>query len=453
MRGVEVPETSYVTAGDGQVAYQVLGDGPIDVVFSHGFCHIDLHWDVVSEASFMRALASFSRLILFDRRGSGASDPVSHGHFPTWEEWNVDLLAVLDAVGSRSAAIYAEAEAGPRAMMFAAAHPERVDALVLSNTAARYARAPDYPIGFSPADIEAFVEMVQSAWGTTEGMTEWWPGLSGQPAELVALARLTRAAATPRMAAAQYRHIFSELDARGALPLIAAPTLVLVNESQLQRDQSTGAPERARYLASSIAGARYLELPGDGALAFAGDYAPTLDAVAEFLTGERPASMAERILTTVVFTDIVSSTERAVAMGDQRWRGLLDAHDRAVREVIRHHRGREIKTTGDGFLACFDGPARAIDCAADITRAARDLDLSVTAGLHTGECERRGDDIAGLAVHVAARIAALAAPEEVLVSRTVADLVIGSGITFEDRGVHTLKGVPGTWQLYAANPR
>jgi len=451
---VEIPETRYASAGDGQVAYQVLGDGPIDLVFSHGFCHVDLMWDVVSESSFIRALASFSRVIRFDRRGSGASDPVAHGHFPTWEEWNQDLLAVLDAVGSSSAALYAEGEAGPMAMMFAASHPDRVSGLVLSNTSARYSIADDYPIGLTEAAVDMVATMVEANWGTPEGVAVLLPGVAKQsPADLAAVARISRAAATPRMAGAQFRHIFGELDAREALPLIAAPTLVLHNQYGVEAGFDFGVAERVEYVADHIPGARLVEFTGDDLLAFSGDFGPVVDVVAEFLTGARAATTSERILATVVFTDIVSSTERLASMGDQRWRAVLDAHDRALRELVRHHRGTAVKSTGDGLLAYFDGPARAIDFAADGGRAARDLGLEITAGIHTGECELRGDDIAGLAVHVAARIAALAAPGEILVSRTVVDLVIGSGITFEDRGEHALKGVPAAWPVFAAHPR
>jgi class 3 adenylate cyclase len=322
----------------------------------------------------------------------------------------------------------------------------------LNNTAARYKAADDYAIGIPADDIEVIVQIIEAVWGTVEGFAELTT-FANSPAELAALARVMRGAATPRMAASQFRHIYGELDARGALPLISAPTLVLVNRHGLNLDRATGLPERARYIAEHIPHAQLMELPGTTGLAFADDYEPLIDAVAKFLTGAPPTRPADRILTTILFTDIVASTERAASMGDHEWRRLLDAHDREIRTVIRHHRGKEIKTTGDGFLVSFDGPARAVDCAIAITQAARGLDLEITAGLHTGECERRGDDIAGLAVHVAARIAALAAPNEVLVSRTVTDLVIGSGIPFEHRGQQPLKGVPGTWDIYRAGRR
>lgn len=447
-RYMGAPETRYVTVGDAQVAYQVVGSGPLDVVYHHGFCHLDLQWDVAPEAAFNARLASFCRLILFDRRGSGASERVPLGHFPTWEEWNEDLLAVLDAVGSSTAAIFAEAEAGPMAILFAATHPERISALILGNTAARYARGDDYAIGMPEATIDSFAGLVEESWGAVAFIEAAFPSLADEREVLTALAKLTRAAATPRVAAAQYRHIFGQLDARHALHLIRVPTLVLRNASNPLEPTR---PALSRYLADHIEGARLIDVPGQDALFFGGDFVGLIDEVAEFLTGQRPPVDVDRILTTVLFTDIVASTERAVELGDQRWRELLDTHDRAVREQLHRFRGQEINTTGDGFVACFDGPARAIQCAIEITRASHRLGLAVRAGLHTGECERRGADIAGLAVHVAARVGALAGPGDVLVSRTVTDLVAGSGISFDDRGEHALKGIPGNWQLFAAN--
>jgi class 3 adenylate cyclase len=439
---MNTPETRYVAVGDAEVAYQVIGEGSLDLVYHHGLCQIDLQWDVAPEAAFNTRLAAFSRLILFDRRGSGASERTARRNFPTWEVWTEDLLAVLDAVGSQRTAIFAEAEAGATAVLFAAAHPERVNALVLGNTQARWAAAKDYPIGMAPSDIDTLVEFMESNWGKPDRLPAAFPSLAGDEPVLRALARLCRAAATPRMAGALYRHICSEVDVRGVLPLLRAPTLVLHN--------SYTDAERARYLASHIRGTRLVEIPGNDALFFGGDHAPVINEVAEFLTGHRPPMEVDRILTTVLFTDIVASTERAVAEGDRRWRSLLDAHDRAIRTELSRFRGKEIKTTGDGFLACFDGPARAIHCARAITKATKALGIEVRSGLHTGECEVRGDDLAGLAVHIAARVGTLAGPDEVWVSSTVKDLVAGSGITFRERGEHELKGVPDHWRLFAA---
>ncbi len=444
------PETRYVTVGDAQVAYQVVGDGPIDLLFHHGFCHIDLQWDVASEAGFIRRLAEFSRVILFDRRGSGASERMPLGRFPTWEEWNLDVLAVLDAVGAQRCALFAEAEAGPMGLLFAAAHPERVSALILGNTSARFGAADDYPVGTTTAEAEALVEAIELLWGKPELIEASMPSLARKRGDVDALARLMRAAATPRVAAAQFHHIFSELDARDALPLISMPTLVLTSEGSTTMDAN--ALDRTQYLVDHIPGSRLVRVPGSDSHLFAGDHGPVIGAVAEFLTGQRPMPTSDRFLTTVLFTDIVGSTERAVEVGDRRWRELLDTHDQSVRNELHRFGGREIKTTGDGFLACFDGPARAIDCATGIVRAAQGVGLEVRAGLHTGECERRGDDIAGVAVHIAARVGAHAAPREVLVSRTVTDLVAGSGIGFEDRGEQALKGIPDSWHLFAVHP-
>jgi pimeloyl-ACP methyl ester carboxylesterase len=293
-----------------------------------------------------------------DARTSSLSIAISRSFIVT-EPWSEDLLAVLDAVGSTSAAVFAEAEAGATAVLFAAAHPERVNALVLGNTQARWAVADDYPIGLDPVDIESFVELIETTWGTPEGLAVALPSLAGDAASLRLLARLCRAAATPRTAGALYRHILSELDVRHMLGLVQVPTLVIHNE---YTDTN-----RARYLADGIEGARLIHVPGNDMLFFGGDLEPVMDAVTEFLTGERPAVEIDRILTTVMFTDIVASTERAAAEGDQRWRNLLDAHDRAVRSELARFRGKEIKTTGDGFLAAFDGPTRAIHCAQAIT--------------------------------------------------------------------------------------
>lgn len=437
------PETRYVSVDGAEVAYQVVGSGPIDLVYHHGMCQIDLQWDVAPEAAFNRELAGFSRLILFDRRGTGASGRAPEADTPEWERWGEDLLAVLDAVGSSGASIFAEAEAGATAVLFAAAHPERVHALVLGNTQARTARAEDYPVGMDASEIEAFLQLVDAGWGSPDALSAVFPSLAGDSSVLRALARVCRAAATPRQASALYRYIFTELDVRHVLPLVQPPTLVLCNE---YADSA-----RARYLADHIAGARLVSIPGKDALFFAGDHDPVMNEVAQFLTGERPPVEVDRVLTTVLFTDIVESTDRAALLGDRRWRALLDAHDQRVREQLGRFRGKEVKTTGDGFLASFDGPARAIRCAQATIEATRPLGIDLRLGLHSGECEIRGDDLGGLAVHIAARVGAMAGPGEVLVSGTVKDLVVGSGISFVDRGAYNLKGVPGTWSLYAVD--
>jgi class 3 adenylate cyclase len=437
----EVPETRYVVVGDADVAYQVVGDGPIDLLYCYGLgSHIEHCWEIPGQTEYLNGLAAFSRLIFFDRRGSGASDGVSLNAMPTWEEWTEDIEAVLRAVGSKQTAILATLDAGPIAILYAASRPEVVSALVLVNTTARYLEADGYPIGASPDFVDALVETFAKDYGTAE-LTRLFNPAMADDTEWVRLAsKMTRSSATPRTAAAQYNYILRSLDVRHALPLIQAPTLVLqVSESPFL------SVAQGRYLADHIEGATFTELQGGNVSM---DVAPVVD-IAEFLTGERPVVEVERILTTVLFTDIVGSTARASSLGDQQWRSLLDVHDRTVREQLRRYRGKEINTTGDGFVTSFDGPARAIRCALAINEATGKLGIDLRMGLHTGECEVRGDDLAGLAVHIAARVGALAASGEVLVSGTVKDLVVGSGIEFADRGEHELKGVPESWRLFA----
>jgi pimeloyl-ACP methyl ester carboxylesterase len=442
---MEAPETRYVAVGDADVAYQVVGEGPLDLLYCYGLgSHVDYFWDIPESAEFLKRLASFSRLLFFDRRGTGASDGVPRSAIPTWEEWAEDVGAVLDAAGSKQAAILAPLDFGPIALLYAALHPERVRALVLLNTACRYLAAEDYPIGASPEAVDALVEMLGTLWGTPELVQTISASMADDSEYVRVVAKQLRAVATPRTAGAQFGYILRSVDVRQALPLIQAPTLVL------HVSQSSIVPiEHGRYLAEHIDGANLVELPG-GDLGVTADSYRIVDEIAEFLTGERPAVEVDRVLTTLLFTDIVGSTGRAASLGDQAWRSLLDAHDRTVREQLRRFRGIEINTTGDGFLASFDGPARAIRCALAISESTRPLGIDLHLGLHTGECEVRGDDLGGLAVHIAARIAPLAAPGEVLVSSTVKDLVAGSGIDFVDRGEHQLKGVPGIWKLYWA---
>ena len=441
---MEAPETRYVAVGDADVAYQVVGEGPIDLLYCSGLGgHIELSWDIPVTAEFLTRLAAFSRLILIDRRGTGASDALSRNAMPTWEEWTEDIVAVLDAVGSKRTAILASLDAGPIAILFTAMHPEIVSTLILHNTSARYMVADDYPIGEASEAIDTLIEVVATGWGTPDFFRLANPSLADDPDTLRAHSKMARSSVTPRSAAAQYDYILRNQDVRHALPLILAPTLVL----QVSENPRTSI-ERGRYLAEHIAGALFVECPaGDISLNSANQWA--IDEIAEFLTGERPAVEVERILTTILFSDIVGSTAQAASLGDHRWRSLLDAHDKTVREQLRRFRGREINTTGDGFVASFDGPARAIKCAQAITEATGNLGVQVRVGLHTGECEIRGDDLGGLAVHIAARVATLAGTGEVLVSGTVKDLVVGSGIEFAEQGEHELKGVPGSWRLFA----
>ncbi len=365
---------------------------------------------------------------------------------PTWEEWTEDMLAVLDAAESERAAVFATLDAGPIAILFASLHPEHVSALILLTTAARYLVADDYPAGATDDMVDGIVALIEQTWGTPEFAQLMLPNMSENPEYLAHVAKMLRASATPRTAAAQFDYILRTIDVREALPLIQAPTLVL------HASQSTLVPiEHGRFLAEHTPGSKFVALPGD-VTGISPDDVRITDEIAEFLTGERPAAEVDRVLTTVMFTDIVASTERAASLGDRRWRALLDAHDRTVREQLRRNRGREINTTGDGFLAAFDGPARAIRCGQSLVNAARELGIEVRVGLHTGECEVRKNDLGGLAVHIAARVAALAEANEVVVSRTVKDLVVGSEIRFADRGDHRLKGVPGQWKLFAAVP-
>ena len=425
------------------MAYQVLGAGPPDLAVFYGIgSHLELMWDWASPG--YRRLASFSRLLLFDRRGTGASDPVPRNAIPTWEEATDDLQAVLDAVGSERAAVYAEVDAGPIAILFAATHPERVSALILGNTSARLVADHDYPIGLPSADVESLVDLLATNWGTPELVKILAPELAQDDDLVELLARQHRAALTPKAAETLWRTI-QDVDVRDALRLVQAPTLILH-----ATDSDLVPISHGRYLAEHITGARLIERPGR-AIAFAqASYAGTSEHIEEFLTGRSSPAPVDRVLTTILFSDIVASTTRLADAGDDTWRRVLDDHDRLVREQLRLHRGREIKTTGDGFVASFDGPARAIRCAQATVEAMPSLGIEVRIGLHSGECEVRGDDLAGLAVHIAARVGSLARPGEVLVSGTVKDLVVGSDIEFEERGEHELKGVPGTWRLFAA---
>ena len=441
---MDAPQTRYVTVGGAQVAYQVVGDGPRDLLWCSGMGgHVDLVWLDPRSSRVLVGLASLCRLIVFDRRGSGASDaPVNP--LSAWEELTEDMAAVLDAVGSKRTALMANIEAGPIAVLYAAMHPEQVSALILRDTTARYLYADDYSIGADPAVAESAQAAIATSWGTEELIRLAYPSLAHDDEWIRWVAMVNRASTTPRSAVAQIVS-FNRIDVRQALPLIKVPTLVVHATENPLMPVSHG-----RYLAEHIEGATLIEVPG-------GDIGPlgddeSVDDVAEFLIGERPPLEVDRILATVLFTDIAASTERAASLGDHRWREVLDAHDRTVRDQLRRFRGREINTTGDGFVASFDGPGRAIRCGQAIAMATQKLDIELRIGLHTGECEVRGDDLGGLAVHIAARVSGLAAPNEILVSSTVKDLVAGSGIEFADHGETELKGVPGRWRLFSVVP-
>ena len=435
-------ETHYAKSGDLSIAYQAVGSGR-DVVFVAGsVSHVELGWTEPPTAPVHRRLSRFGRLITFDKRGVGLSDRTTQ--LPTLEQRMDDVRAVMDAADCERAAVVGMSEGGPMALLFAATYPERVSALVLWATFARLAWAPDYPQGISVEEAEAFCDQIEQSWGHGRVV----PLIATQDAPddedtRRRFARLERSSATPAMAAAANRFSLY-IDAREALGAISAPTLVI---------HRTGDPlinvAHGRYLAEHIRGARFSEYPGDFHESALGRDEEVLDEIEEFLTGSRQEHEIDRVLKTIMFTDIVGSTERAVSMGDRRWHEVLEAHDSAVRGELDRFHGREVKATGDGFLAAFDGPARAIRCAQAITGKAADMGLEVRTGLHTGECVARGEDLAGVAVHIGARVGSLAGPGEVLVTSTVRDLVTGAGVEFQDRGSHELKGIPGEWQLLA----
>ncbi len=435
------PETRYAKSGDVNIAYQVVGDGPFDLVYVPGWVsNIDLFWEKPKPARFLEHLASFSRLILFDKRGTGMSDRVSNDRLPTLEQRMDDVRAVLDAVGSENAALLGHSEGGSMSVLFAATYPERSRALVLVGAFAKRLRSDDYPWAPSLEERLATIEEVERDWGAGLDITDYAP--QEDPALLEWYSTCLRRSASPGAAAALLL-INSQIDTRHVLPTIRVPTLVLARTGD--RDVTVA---EGRWLASQIPGARFVELPGDEHLLWAGDQDRLLAEIEEFLTGTRSAPDRDRVLSTVLFTDIVGSTERARELGDRAWHVVLDEHHARVRSLLEHHRGREVDTAGDGFFASFDGPARAIRAACAIREDVQALGIQIRAGLHTGECELMRDKIGGIAVHTGARVAAAAEPGEVLVSSTVKDLVAGSGIVFADRGERELKGV-GSWRLYS----
>jgi class 3 adenylate cyclase len=437
-------ETRYAVSNDGHVAYQVIGDGPRDLVFVPNWgSNVDVMWEEPSLAHFLRRLSTFSRLLCFDKRGTGVSDPVTLDALPTLEQWMEDVRSVMNAVGSPRTAILGDSEGGQMAMLFAATYPERVSALILTNTAARHLRDVDYPWGLPARSVEPFLQRMRELWGTGGLVEVMAPSVAHDERFRRWYGRYERLALPPKAINAYY---ISQLDRdlRSVLPTIQVPTLVLHRVGN--RHMRVG---HGRYLAEHIPGAKYVELPGDEQFFHSGDTEVMLGEIEEFLTGVRPAAEFDRVLATVLFTDIVDSTERAAVLGDRAWRALLDTHNGIVRRELSRHRGQEIRSAGDGFLATFDGPARAIRCASAIRDEVRALGIEIRAGLHTGECELMGDDVGGLAVHIGARVAAEADAGDVLVSSTVKDLVAGSGIEFADRGARALKGIPGEWRLFA----
>jgi class 3 adenylate cyclase len=434
----------YAQSGDLHIAYIAEGDGPIDLMWIPPWIsQVEYLWSERSLERVLRRITSFARFITFDRRGSGLSDPFFGA--PTLEEQMDDLIAVMDAVGSERVAIVGTLEGGPMAAMFAATHPDRVSALVLYATFARATWAPGYEFAW-PAEVrEQHMNELVEHWGEGLVVAGVAPSEANDPGFMEWAGRLERLAASP----ATIRRIvdlIGAFDVRDVLPSIRVPTLVMH-----RRDDSFIKIEHSRYLAENIPGARYVELEGSDNMFSVGDSEAVLGEIEEHLTGVRHALEPDRMLATVLFTDICDSTRRAAELGDSDWRSLLERHDSLFRYALDRHRGREVKRTGDGFLATFDGPARAIRCAASVAEAMGSLGIQVRAGLHTGELEVMDGDLGGLAVHIAARVMDRASPSEVLVSGTVKDLVVGSGIGFEDRGEHELRGVPGEWRLYAVS--
>jgi len=436
------PETKYAKSGDLSIAYQVLGSGSLDLVYVMGWVsNIEYYWQEPSMDYFLKRLSSFSRLIVFDKRGTGLSDKVVD--LPTLEHRMDDVRAVMDAVGSEKATLFGVSEGGPMSALFAATYPERTTALIMYGAYAKRLWTPDYPWAPTPEQRNVFFETIKNGWGgvvdldklapgtiNDERFKQWWAAYlrhSASPADALALAKMN-----------------TEIDIRHILKAIHVPTLILHRTGDL--DISVGG---SRFMAEQIPNAKFVELSGDDHLPWVGDAERILSEIEIFLTGELQAFEPNRVLATCLFTDIVDSTKVAQSLGDKRWRNLLQSHNEVVRNQLLRYKGREIKTTGDGFFAIFDGPARAVRCACTIRDELRLLGIEIRAGLHTGECEIIDDDIGGISVHIAARIMSKAMPGEIFSSGTVKDLVAGSGIKFEKKGLFALKGIPGEWEIYS----
>ena len=441
---MERSETRYARSGDFSIAYQVVGDGPFDLVYVPGWVsNIELMWEEPGYAGFLERLASFSRLIIFDKRGTGLSDPVPLDQLPTLEQRMDDVRAVMDAVGSERAALLGHSEGGNMCVLFTATYPDRTAALVLVGCYAKRIRSDDYPWAPAPDDRDREIEETESRWGSPDMLRALAPSKANDQAFERWVGRYLRQSASPKAAAALLR-MNTHIDVREILPTIRVPTVLIY-----RTDDADVHVDEGRYIAAQIPGARFVELPGEDHLLWTGDSAAILDEIEEFLTGVRRGPEPDRVLATVLFTDVVGSTELATRLGDRAWRDLLARHHAAIRRELDRWRGREVDTAGDGFLATFDGPARAIRCAVAAAESVRGLGMQIRAGVHTGEVEVANGDLRGIAVHIGSRVSGLAGAGEVLVSRTVADLVAGSGIVLADRGEHELKGVPGTWQVYA----
>lgn len=443
-----MPETRYVRHDGIELAYQVTerrADGPDIIYAAGGKTPIDLVWDEPRARRFLERLTAIGRVVLFDYRGWSASGQPA-GRFPTFEDWDHDLDLVMGAAGVEGPPVllgFGEAAFGFPYQ--AATYPNRYKAVVLVDTYARFLRGDDYPFGLPPTNLDDYCAAMEVAWGTGETLSVVAPSLAHDPAFRRWYARCERLSAPPSVVARYFRD-YAVRDMRAILPLTRTPTLVLHRVGDRYIPVAHG-----RYIAENIPGAKYVELAGDDHLHYAGDADELLDEIEYFLTGIRPQQRADRTLATVLLSDIVDSTRQAAELGDARWRALLDQHDRFVHEAVSRFRGRTVKSTGDGALAVFDGPGRAVGCAVELRRACHDLGIEVRIGLHAGEIELRGEDVSGIAVNLAARVEASAAPGEILVSRTVVDLVAGSGIEFDERGEHELKGIPGRWSLFAVS--
>ena len=431
------PQTRYAKSGEVHVAYQVFGDGPVDLVFVPGFVsHIENYWDDPNLARWLNRLGSFARVVMFDKRGTGLSDRMNE--LPDLDQRMDDVRAVMDATGLERAVVFGISEGGSLASLFAATHPERCEALILYGAFAQFS-------SWIPNDegLEQFIEYIDTSWGSGESMPMFAPSMASDPAFKQWWGKFERLGANPGAAIALMR-MNSQIDITDILPTIHVPTLVIHRTEDVTIDVEGG-----RNLAASIPNARYVELPGNDHLPFVSNTAMRIAEEMEvFVTGSRIVANIDRVLATVLFTDIVDSTARAEALGDQAWSDLRAAHDKAVRQQIERYRGNVVKSLGDGFLATFDGPARAIHCGLGIRNALKPLGIEVRIGAHTGEVEFMPDDIIGIAVHIASRVAGLGSADDILVSRTVKDLVAGSGISLKDFGTHELKGLPDAWQLY-----
>ena len=440
-----IPTTRYAHSGEASIAYQVTGEGALDMLFLPGWIsQVEQLWEAPAMRRYLERLSVFNRVILFDRRGTGLSDRLLEGQ--TLEQDAQDALAVLDAAGSERAALFAYGLGGAVAAHLAAEHPQRVGALIMYSAVARTAWAPDYDWALTREERGALIEANVNGWGETESsaLATLAPSIADDPAMLGWFARMQRLAASP-MEARQMFRAMADIDVRSTLPRVSVPTLVMHRKQDVAWDV-----RHSRYIAEQIPGARYVELDGADSLPFVGDSDAIIEEVEEFLTGGRLRGELAPALLTVMFTDIVDATVHAARLGDGRWRDLLAHHDERVREELARYGGREVKTVGDGFLAVFDGPpTRGLRCALAITKVARELGVEVRVGMHTGECELIGEDVGGMAVHIASRVGDLAGPGEVLTSGTVYGTVVGGPLRFEDRGLHELKGVPGRWPVFA----